>query len=151
MDSNWYYVEGDKSVAPLTIADMTAILSRTPNARNVLVWQDGFSSWLKVEDVPELAQRVIRPPLIPVSAKPPPIPSSVPRDRMKKQKRDTLDEDIGREVVKVGETRWRRSSSFGWVLFLAVIIVLSGRSIGLLLSMFLLWPGSAYWRAGRAQ
>jgi hypothetical protein len=70
---------------------------------------------------------------------------------MKKQKRDTLDEDIGREVAKVGETRWRRSSSFGWVLFLAVIIVLSGRSIGLLLSMFLLWPGSAYWRAGRAQ
>ena len=76
MTDIWYYVEGDKSVGPLTLADITAILSREFNARNVLVWRDGFSSWLKVEDVPELAQHVIKAPPIP---KPPPIPVSIPR------------------------------------------------------------------------
>ena len=79
MDQIWYYAEGDKSLGPLTLADMTAILSRVSNARNVLVWRDGFSSWVEAGNVPELSRHVIKPPPLPGSTKPPPIP--VPRLR----------------------------------------------------------------------
>jgi len=57
----WYYAEGDKSAGPLSLTDLRAILPRISNAKNTLVWRDGFSSWVKAEDVPELAPYVIEP------------------------------------------------------------------------------------------
>ena len=65
MSDVWYYAEGDKSVGPLPLADLTAILSRVSNAKDVLVWRDGFSNWVKAENVPELASHVMKlqPPL----------------------------------------------------------------------------------------
>jgi len=71
MDDIWYYAEGDKSVGPLSLADLTAILSRLSNAKNTFVWRDGFSSWVKAENVPELVRHVIKPPPLPIS---PPLP-----------------------------------------------------------------------------
>src|SRR5271156_4468875 len=67
MDDLWYYAEGDKSVGPLSLSDMTAILSRVSDARNVFVWREGFANWIKAENVPDLAPYVIRPPASPIS------------------------------------------------------------------------------------
>jgi hypothetical protein len=123
MDHNWYYAEGDKSVGPLTLADMTAILSRVPNARNVLVWQDGFSSWLKVQDVPELAQHVIKPPPIPVSAKPPPIPVSVPRLRQSASPAPTSPTVTGEVRTKYEPSETNKKDLVGiggWLILVAI-------------------------------
>lgn len=64
MSNTWYYSEGDKSVGPLSLAELTAILSRVSDARDVLVWRNGFSSWLRAEDVPELAANIVKPPAL---------------------------------------------------------------------------------------
>jgi hypothetical protein len=61
MNNTWYYSEGDKSVGPLSLADLTTRLSRVSNARGVLVWRDGFSSWVRAENVPELAAHIPAP------------------------------------------------------------------------------------------
>jgi hypothetical protein len=75
MSDNWYYAEGNKSVGPISLADLAAILSRVSDARNVLVWRDSFKSWEKAETVPELVPYVIKPPPLPIS--PPPIPQEI--------------------------------------------------------------------------
>jgi hypothetical protein len=67
MDNIWYYAEGDKSVGPLSLADMAAALSRVSNGSSVLVWRDGFPSWVKAGSVAELATHIIKPPPLPVS------------------------------------------------------------------------------------
>src|ERR1700685_2645819 len=67
MDNNWYYAEGGKSVGPLSLADMTATLSRVSNGSSVLVWRDGLPNWVTAGSVPELATRIIKPPPLPVS------------------------------------------------------------------------------------
>ena len=67
MDDLWYYAEGDKPVGPLSLPDMTAILARVSDAKNVLVWREGFSNWIKAENVPDLAPYVIRSPASPNS------------------------------------------------------------------------------------
>lgn len=72
MNNVWYYAQGDKSVGPLTLSELKATLSGVSEANNVLVWRDSFSSWVKAENVPELAPCVIKPP--PLSASPPRLP-----------------------------------------------------------------------------
>src|SRR2546423_140895 len=72
MENVWHYAEGSKSVGPISVADLTTILSRVSNAKDVLVWRDGFSNWEKAENVPELAAFAIKPPPLPNS--PPPVP-----------------------------------------------------------------------------
>ena len=60
MGNVWYYAEGNKSVGPVSLADLTAILSRVSSAKDVLVWRDGFANWEKAKNVPELVAVVIR-------------------------------------------------------------------------------------------
>jgi hypothetical protein len=55
---------------------MEAILSRVANARNVLVWRDGFSGWVEAGNVPELAPQLVKPPPLPIR------PSRVPQKTM---------------------------------------------------------------------
>jgi hypothetical protein len=68
MTRNWYYAEGEKSVGPLSLADLIAILSRVSKAESVLIWRDGLSNWVEAKNLPELAPHVIKPPLLPVSS-----------------------------------------------------------------------------------
>jgi hypothetical protein len=75
MSDIWYYAEGNQSVGPKSLSDMTAILSHASNARNILVWRDGFASWVRAENVPELAPHVIKPPPLPAS--PPPLSKAI--------------------------------------------------------------------------
>jgi hypothetical protein len=72
MTDSWYYAAGDKSVGPLSLADLTTILSRASNAKDVLVWRAGFEQWQRAATVAELAAFVIKPP------KPPPLPPRLP-------------------------------------------------------------------------
>jgi hypothetical protein len=73
MSDGWYYADGDKSVGPLSLADLTAMLSRVSNAKDVLVWRTGFDQWQRAAAVAALAAIVIKPP------NPPPLPAPLPR------------------------------------------------------------------------
>jgi hypothetical protein len=44
---------------------MKDALPAVPNAKDVLVWRDGFSDWTRAGDVPELRARTIVPPPLP--------------------------------------------------------------------------------------
>jgi Protein of unknown function (DUF2569)/GYF domain 2 len=44
---------------------MKDALPTLPNAKEVLVWRDGFSNWTRAGDVPELRARTITPPPLP--------------------------------------------------------------------------------------
>jgi uncharacterized RDD family membrane protein YckC len=65
VERTWYYADGDKTVGPLTLADLRAILSRTPRAGSVLVWREGLEDWAIAESVPELAAHLVKPPPLP--------------------------------------------------------------------------------------
>jgi hypothetical protein len=70
MTDDWYYAAGDKSVGPLSLADLITILSRVSNAKDVLVWRAGFEQWQRAATAAELAPFVVKPPKPPPSALP---------------------------------------------------------------------------------
>jgi YidC/Oxa1 family membrane protein insertase len=72
MSNVWYYALQGKSVGPLSLADLTAILSNVSTAKDVLVWRDGFEQWQRADTVPELANFVTKLP------QPPPLPPPLP-------------------------------------------------------------------------
>ena len=81
MSDIWYYSDGEKSVGPISLFDLTAILSIVSNAKDVLVWQNGFEHWKRAADVPELASFVIKPPPLPPLPPPlPPMPPALPQE-----------------------------------------------------------------------
>jgi hypothetical protein len=65
MSDVWYYAEGPKTVGPISLAELGAILSLVSGATGVLVWRSGWSNWARAEDVKELAPFLIRPPPLP--------------------------------------------------------------------------------------
>jgi GYF domain 2 len=65
MSDIWYYAKGDKSVGPLSLADLTSILSHVSSPEDVLVWKAGFEKWQRASSVSELAVLVIKPPPLP--------------------------------------------------------------------------------------
>lgn len=69
MDGSWYYAEGDKSVGPISLADLRSVLSLISDASRVLVWRNGFTGWMTAGEVPELAPYVIKPPPLPVASR----------------------------------------------------------------------------------
>jgi hypothetical protein len=66
MSDVWYYAEDQKTVGPLTLAELTAILCRVSNPMDVLVWQNGASGWEKAQNVKELAAYLISPQPLPI-------------------------------------------------------------------------------------
>jgi GYF domain 2 len=60
----WYCAEDEKPVGPFTLDELREVLSRATNAREILVWGDGFSRWERAEDVGDLTASVIKPPPI---------------------------------------------------------------------------------------
>ena len=54
MDKIWYYADGDKAV-PMSLTDIRAVWTRVSNAGRLLVWRNGFTTWVQAESVPELA------------------------------------------------------------------------------------------------
>jgi GYF domain 2 len=66
MSDAWYYGEGDKSIGPITLADLIAILSRVSDGQSVFVWRDGLVGWVQAKKLPELAPHVTKPPPLPI-------------------------------------------------------------------------------------
>jgi len=66
MENTWFYAAGETSVGPLSLADLTAILSRVSGAHSVLVWREGFRSWVRADSVAELALCLLKPPPLPI-------------------------------------------------------------------------------------
>jgi uncharacterized membrane protein YhaH (DUF805 family) len=54
MSDTWYYADQGRRSEPVTTQDLRNALARLPNARDVLVWRDGFPDWKRAGDVPEL-------------------------------------------------------------------------------------------------
>jgi GYF domain 2 len=81
MSDIWYYALDAKEVGPLTLADLSAILSRASNPKDVLVWRAGFEQWQRAANVPELSAFVIKPPPLPTQPTTS-LPSVLPRDRL---------------------------------------------------------------------
>ena len=119
MNKIWYYAEGDKSVGPILLADLIAILSRVSTPQNVLVWRDGLLNWVEAKDVPELAPHLIKPPPLPFK----PTVSAT------------------NEVAQKSELTWQRALSVWWLLYWrgviggVIIAVVIGFGIGLIGSL----------------
>jgi hypothetical protein len=88
MSDVWYYAEGEKSVGPLTLTELTVILSRVSVANEVLVWRGGLASWIKAENVPELSACVKKSPAVLTS--PPPVPPKTLAGQSEKIQTDNI-------------------------------------------------------------
>jgi hypothetical protein len=62
MSDIWYHEDKEKSVGPLSLGHLTKALSRVANAKDVLVWRDGFEQWQKAGTVPEVVILIFKPP-----------------------------------------------------------------------------------------
>lgn len=67
MSNNWYYAQGQKSVGPISEANLIAVLAQVSRANEVLVWRDGFTHWKPAGDVSELSPHILK--------SPPPLPA----------------------------------------------------------------------------
>src|SRR5262249_11351322 len=58
-------------IGPLTLDELKGTLPSLPNAKEILVWRDGFSNWKRADEVPELRARTVTlPPLPSILAEP---------------------------------------------------------------------------------
>jgi hypothetical protein len=62
MTDFWYYAEGNESRGPVTFDRLIEILSQVRDAREILLWRDGFEDWKPTHEVPEIGRLVLRPP-----------------------------------------------------------------------------------------
>jgi hypothetical protein len=65
VSDTWYYADHGGHVGPLTLQEIKVALPTLPNAKDVLVWRDGFPDWTRAGDVPELRAGTIVPPPLP--------------------------------------------------------------------------------------
>ena len=65
MSDVWYFADQGGQQGPVNQQDLEAALARMPNARDVFVWQPGFSDWKRAGDVPELNLRMSGAPPLP--------------------------------------------------------------------------------------
>jgi hypothetical protein len=73
----WYYAQGAETRGPLSLAELVPLLSSVPDLRQVKLWRHGFDDWKAVEEVREVAQRIVRPP--PSASASPPLPPPTTR------------------------------------------------------------------------
>jgi hypothetical protein len=58
MQANWYYIENDETVGPMTLEDLARRIGRSGKSR--LVWTQGMAEWTDAGAVPALS-RLFRP------------------------------------------------------------------------------------------
>jgi uncharacterized protein DUF4339 len=54
MKANWYYIENDETVGPITFADLAGRIRQS--GQSPLVWTEGMADWTEAESVPALSQ-----------------------------------------------------------------------------------------------
>ena len=69
MTNGWHYAEGGKTVGPLALNEMEAVLCTVPDPRNLRVWKVGFKDWERAGNVQELAEFIYKPPPLPQEPK----------------------------------------------------------------------------------
>jgi hypothetical protein len=68
MSEFWYYVQDNETYGPVTLDQLIKLLiSKLPKPREVPVWREGFDDWKAAKQVPEIAERLIRPSVLPLS------------------------------------------------------------------------------------
>jgi hypothetical protein len=55
----WWYEDQGESIGPLVLEELKTVLSRRSNARDTLVWRDGFSDWQRAGDISQLNRAVV--------------------------------------------------------------------------------------------
>jgi hypothetical protein len=88
----WYYAEGAKGVGPVSLAELGNILSRVSGADKVLVWRNGFSSWMLASQVNELQ---------PYLAAPPPLPHSLSIDSIEQESSVEREPSKGEAIASI--------------------------------------------------
>jgi hypothetical protein len=71
MTDFWYYADGKESLGPVKFDRLIEILSQVRDAREILLWRDGFEDWKPAKSIQEIAERLFRPPVIGRLADPP--------------------------------------------------------------------------------
>jgi GYF domain 2 len=54
MSHTWYYAGGDNKIGPLNLEQLKGALAARQNPKEVLVWREGSSKWVRAEKVSEL-------------------------------------------------------------------------------------------------
>lgn len=65
MTDIWYFANGDQTVGPIDLGALRTALRSNSSPETVLVWKEGFPSWIEARSVPELAKLIVRPPPLP--------------------------------------------------------------------------------------
>ena len=111
----WYYAEGAEAHGPLSLAELVPLLSRIADLRQVKLWRHGFDDWKAVEEVREVAQRVVRPP--PSASASPPLPPPTDRGPVVDAADAAEFEDVKPELK--GVSGWLGLLAFGQVVGIA--------------------------------
>lgn len=110
MSEDWFYASEGNAVGPVDLHQLVSVLSRSGDWKAFFIWRDGFSDWLRAEDVQDIRAKMVRPP-------PPPSPKA----------------SQGQSVpnTKSAQTsRIRSALSWGVVLIAALIGMTIGKPIG---------------------
>jgi GYF domain 2 len=62
VSDGWYYLGREGHIGPLGLQELKRTLATFRNAKDVLVWHEGFPGWKRAGDVPELRARASLPP-----------------------------------------------------------------------------------------
>ena len=71
----WYYVDSGLRIGPINLQGLKETLVTLPDAKNVLVWCEGFPDWKIAGDVKELRARSFTPPPLPKTHLAAPMPT----------------------------------------------------------------------------
>jgi hypothetical protein len=71
----WYYVDSGLRIGPISLQGLRETLVTLPDAKNVLVWGEGFPDWKIAGDVKELRARSLTPPPLPRTRLAAPMPA----------------------------------------------------------------------------
>ena len=72
--SDWWYAAEGKQFGPIAEADLIILFQQGRINQHTLVWTHGQSQWQRLADLPQLATYIIKPPPLPVSIPPAPLP-----------------------------------------------------------------------------
>jgi hypothetical protein len=75
VSDSWFCAEGEKPVGPISLEELTRLLSKTKDWRKKLVWNANFTEWREAGSIPEI--NIVEPPPVPKIVEPPPVPKIV--------------------------------------------------------------------------
>jgi hypothetical protein len=65
MLDGWYYADAEGSVGPMSIEELKETLATFTDAKDMLVWREGFPDWKRARDIPQLRTKPrVPPPLL---------------------------------------------------------------------------------------